>query len=317
MDATTLLPYARNQLHPEVQTWFSSAEIERRLLRGLDEDIKWLTSDEYPALFMKNCPVEGAQLADYRMQHLEISPDLAVVAGIRFEGLDLDKPFVGVAHQSRLPTTGSELEHLVDSLMDAFVVFKPRCVRLFQPSQVPLPTSESLAISGDVRYLAAPLSRMRQLPEPPSLDRVRLVAATDLDFYPAYEAAYRQLYGERPWLEAVARVEVREDLQELVGGGLVFEVLVDAVWAGIMVVRIEMDKGLRGYYVVEIVLNESARGAGLGVSVQRRAAELLDKSQARVIYGTIGARNIPALKTAGRAGRIDIGGDYWIAKRNP
>ena len=315
MDAAALLPYARNQLHPEALTWASSEEIDRWLLEDAREAVKWLYEDEYPTMYIGNCPVEGAQLDDYRNRLFDLSPGLTVSAGIRFKGLDMDWPFVGVDYQSRLFDSGRDLERLVDVLMEAFAVFRPRFVSIYQPSHVPIPESDALAVTEDQRYLAGPLARMRSLPEPPSLDRVRLAAATNLDFYPRYEATYRQLYGERSWLQEAAEAEEREDLEVRIGEGLAFEAFVDDAWAGLMVVAEGNLKGLRGYNVEDIVLNERARGAGLGVCVQRRLAELLDDGGGRVLHGTIRAFNAPARKTAARAGRLDIGGDIWIARR--
>ena len=62
----------------------------------------------------------------------------------------------------------------------------------------------------------------------------------------------------------------------------------------------------------EMLLDKLARGQGLGAAVQCRLAEALQASSsaADVLYGTIGSNNYPMLKTATRAGRVDLGG--WI-----
>lgn len=72
--------------------------------------------------------------------------------------------------------------------------------------------------------------------------------------------------------------------------------------------------GLQGFVVGEMLLDPLARGQGLGAAVQYRLAEAVraSSSAADVLYGTIGTNNTPMLKTATRAGRVDLGGWIWV-----
>jgi hypothetical protein len=70
---------------------------------------------------------------------------------------------------------------------------------------------------------------------------------------------------------------------------------------------------VRGLQVVEIVLTRAARGQGLGPAVhQRFARRVAADDPATIIMGTISAKNAPSLRTALRAGRMEIGAWHWI-----
>lgn len=105
-------------------------------------------------------------------------------------------------------------------------------------------------------------------------------------------------------------------MQDCIQSGYVFEVFVDGLWTGVIgAERRDNEFGLLGFGVTEMVLNSAARGQGLGCAVQVRLAEALKPlgEPSDLLYGTIGAENPPMLKTALRAGRLDVGGYVWVS----
>ena len=149
-------------------------------------------------------------------------------------------------------------------------------------------------------------------PPPLNLDRVALVASESLDFYDRYAALYDDIYAERPWARAELRVEDRESLQGCLAENLLFGILIDGVWSGIVAGAHATRGGIAGIEIVDIVLSRAMRGAGLGVSVQWRFAEAVAKRGTSIIWGTIAEANIPMRRTAERAGRVDVGASYCI-----
>ena len=154
---------------------------------------------------------------------------------------------------------------------------------------------------------------MAERPDAAGLGRVALRRGTSLEFYPRYEAAYAQMLDARPHLKGEVDVESRERLAECLEQGLLCEVFVDGAWSGLIAARRDLIAGVRGLQVVEIVLVESARGQGLGAAVHQRFARLVAEADpAAIVMGTISARNLPSLRTALRAGRLEIGAFYWV-----
>lgn len=152
-------------------------------------------------------------------------------------------------------------------------------------------------------------------PEPSGLERVRLARATTLEFYPRYADLYRQLLADYPELRAVVRSESEADMQAYLEAGHLLEVFVDGAWAGVTAVFREVNTGLSGFCVAEIILGGAFRGQGLGSAVQLQlASQLVAGGAGRdgLLFGTIGALNTPARRTALRAGRVDLGGHVWV-----
>ena len=191
----------------------------------------------------------------------------------------------------------------------AFAVFKPLHWRIFQASHQPYQFADC---DGDKRVLAGLLSEIGAAAQPDHWERVNLRQAPNLEFYPQYEAALREIYQSRPWLPDVCRVESLEDMRDYLAQDKVFEVLIDGEWAGLTIASRSQEFGLRGWYVIEMTLQQRWHGQGLAVVVQRHLAAQLTDEGRDGLFGTIGAVNWPMLKTAERVGRIDLGGQFMV-----
>lgn len=304
-----LLAYAQHKVHPLVRTWLSAETVEANLRGELEEDLERLQSDTLAAEFAHYCPVAGANLEDYKNRLLKVG-GLELLTGIRFLGGDMTQPFVDVMYASEAVLTPEHLSAVQDAIRQEFAVFQPVRTRFYVSSHGP-----HLEGEGDKRLLAAPLGVMLAQPEPDTFDRVQLQRATTLAFYPRYADLYRQLLADHPELRAVVRTESEEDMQAYLEAGRLFEVLIDGAWAGVTAVFADVNAGLSGFCVAEIVLDGAFRGQGLGSAVQLQlASQLVGGGAGRedLLFGTIGALNTPARRTALRAGRVDLGGHVWV-----
>ena len=301
------------QTSPLHRRWYSDAQLSSNLSRQLDHDLDWLS--QLGEKFERNMPVAGATPDMYNHRVCEIA-DMHVMMGIRFRGRDRNQPFVDLVRANVPMADVSQIHAITDWVKEAFAVFKPLKVRFFQPSHITFPMDHALVATGDKRVLAASLSDMRSGDKPVGYERVNLKRAQSIEFYEPYAAAYAAIHRERPWLPSQAEAMAMDQAQDSIQTSYVFEVFVDGVWAGVISAeRRDNEFGLQGYVVTEMVLNSAARGKGLGCAVQIQLAEALLPLGERsdLLYGTIGAENPPMLKTALRAGRLDIGGYMWVS----
>ncbi len=310
------LAYALDSVHPEVRPWFPEGRVEQNLREEVQDDIEWLYNEEWADRFARNCYVRAAGTDDYKSRVVELPDGLKVVAAIRFEGLDIGKPFVDVRLQNGDAMTPAWLDDLWTALREQFAVFRPGRLRFYRPSHLPLASpGGTLAVTEDLCYFAAPLSWMSRLPLPEHYSRVRLERAASLDFFAEYERIYAQLIEERSWMEGVVLQDSREELESYKSEGTLFGVSIDDTWAGIIAAYRDTDRGISGYCVGEFVLKRGFRGRGFGPAVQRRFAGRLEETGDAVLYGTISGANAPSLRTARKCGRVDVGGYYWVAER--
>jgi L-amino acid N-acyltransferase YncA len=305
------LEWAVDQVHPQLKTWYSQAQLESNLTDQLERDLDRL--ENLGEGFERNMPVPGATPAMYNHRVNEVA-GMQAMLGIRFRGGDTTIPFVDLVRSSQAITTAAQVEAFCGLVRQEFSIFKPLMVRFYQPAhlefQFDLPGS-----SGDKRVLAAPLTTMLAHPKPEGLERVSLRRAETLEFYERYAETYAAIYQERPWLPHESNTHSLEDMQEYLEVAQVFEIFVDDQWAGITGGEPHSDEfALKGFVVIEMLLAKFARGQGLGAAVQYRLAEALQPSSQPidVLYGTIGSNNPPMLKTAARVGRVDLGGWIWI-----
>ena len=113
-------------------------------------------------------------------------------------------------------------------------------------------------------------------------------------------------------MQGAVRIESKKTLAESDAEGLLYEIAVDGVWAGIVAARHQVIAGISGTYMIEILLDRVARGQRLGPAVHQRFATYVAATDpSAVITGTIAAVNEPSLEAATRAGRVEIGAWHW------
>jgi hypothetical protein len=107
----------------------------------------------------------------------------------------------------------------------------------------------------DLRNVAGRLDDLRSNTVPPELDAR---PAQTLGFYQRYEEIHARQVAVDPDHALHTQIETREDLDELREAGTLFEVFRYDVWAGVMAVEPGAQHGLRGYIVIELLLDPAS-----------------------------------------------------------
>ncbi len=302
------LEYAVVQVHPKLFDWYNIEQIKTALLPDLTRDAADFFTPEFSSRFAEHFSSLGLDASRFNHRLLEVG-DRRLIAGIRFFSRNIERPFVDVARVSKPLESDADKEVLTAFLRSEFAEFKPLSWHIFQSSHL---TYQFPNCAGDKRVLVGRMQDINALPKPKNAGRVRLEPATNLEFYPYYEASYQNLHAKHRWLADVSRMESMDDMQHYLEHDKVFEIFVDNEWAGITVASRSHEFGLSGWYMIEITLEERWQGQGLGVAVQRALVSSLDFSESDCLFGTIGAVNTPMQKTAARVGRMDIGGEFMV-----
>jgi hypothetical protein len=302
------LSHAIAQVHPFVRDCAGEA-LSENLRKIVRTDVERIGSSDFAHWHSRGREEFGVPPEAFNNRLIEIGP-VRLIAGIRFRNRDSRFPFVGVEQSSIQLGTLADHATLLRELAAPFAPFRPQALNVFHSSHL---SWRIASARPDYHLLMAPARTMNERAPPDSIDRVTLVACRDLDSYDRYVALYEDIFAERPWARAVLRVEDRASLEHCLGEGLLFDILVDGAWSGIVAGAHAERRGIVGIEVVDIVLARTVRGAGLGVAVQRRFAEALAKREpSQIIWGTVADANLPMRRTAERAGRVDVGAAYWI-----
>lgn len=302
-------------LHPWVRATVPREARLDALRDELRHAVEVATTDlGFARSFARLQPQSGQPPEAYLNRWVEVGDDLAVLAGPRYRGTDPDRPFVGVAASTRV-LTERDLDALRSVLRRTFAPFRPGYVALWSC----VPARSWAGCEADNRDVVGLLAPLAARPRP---DELRLVVATDLGFYPRYQRIFTDQVATEPEHALHTRLETREALADLVEQGLVLDVTVDGRWSGVVAVWRAAQRGLRGFEVVELVLDPSVRGRGYGRHLSSAlAAALLDRPDRRdddrFLVGTIHADNHPAYRAALAAGRRDVGGEVVVPLRPP
>ena len=237
---------------------------------------------------------------------------MSVLVGPRYRGRDPHRPFVGIDASTRV-LQAADLQALKSALGPAFEAFAPSYISFWSCA----PARRWPGSDADKRDLVGALADLAAQPLPRELS---VQIATDLSFYPRYQRIHDQQVAAEPEHATHARLETREDLAELVEQGLVFDVLVEGRWAGVLATWRAVRRSVRGFEVVELLLDPQVRGRGYGKHLSSAlAASVLargDRSSAdQYLLGTIHVDNVRAYRSALAAGRRDVGGEMILPLR--
>jgi L-amino acid N-acyltransferase YncA len=302
-----LLGHGLAQAHPMLRQW-RGCSLQADLREAIAAGVRTLTDDAEARRVAEIMHVLAQPPSAYRGRLLDLG-GVRCIAHIDFPDPSGAFPFVKIRAASAPPGAIADWRPLADGMARAFAEFRPRAIQIFHPAHLPL---RAPAARIDKHLVAAPAGSLAARANAPGLARVALRPASGLDFYSRYEAAYAQMLDERPGLKDEIGAESRESLGECLEQGLLYEVLIEGVWSGLIAARHDLVAGVRGLQVVEIVLTRAARGQGLGPAVHQHFARAAANDPATIIMGTISAKNAPSLRTALRAGRMEIGAWHWI-----
>ncbi|WP_329003627.1 GNAT family N-acetyltransferase [Kribbella sp. NBC_00709] len=228
-----------------------------------------------------------------------VGNDLHAMLSLRFEGMDVTKPFVDATPMTRSPLP-PDLPALAAAARDVYGIHNPQYVRVWS-AEPDIPGTQP-----DRRFLAAPISDLQPHDVPPGL---ALTPASTVDHYDEARQAYDAVDAEHPHHADEASLQDRDDLEEAAAEGLLFDITANGDWAGYAAAVIKPDDalGLPAYVVLELILAEKHRGHGYGQHLSTLLARALP-DPTRILIGTIHALNHSARTAAEKAGRQDIGG---------
>ena len=297
---------------PVVSQWHAVSGLRSHFRQQLGEHVRRIFDNQSAERTHRHYALPGATRDDYKNHWLEL-PDLGhCLTGIRFRDLEPGRPFVDVLATTLSLGEATNLQNVVNALQERYRQFRPQHARFFVPSCFSLNIECWPGAFWELCYLAAPAETLLNQAEPEHYQRVVVRRPWNMTFYSRYRQMLEHRFTKHPELAGYTRIASIAELKVYLDDGTLFEVFVDGDWAGIVGVTDEAEQGLDGLSVVELVLSEDVAGRGLGVVVLRHMAEILSPEGDTIIFGTVDARNIPAIKTARRAGGIDVGGYLWF-----
>ena len=298
--AAELAAFTLAAQHPATHDWLDRAARLGNLTDEHEFDLQLATDLDLAARraeFLNAGPAAPA----YLNRWVTVSADLHAMLSIRFEGLDVTKPFVDVSVTSR-PVTRADLPALADAAR-VYAAFHPPRLRVWSAASM----GDWADLDPDRRVLAAPVADLRGPPVP---DGLTLTPTPDTSRHADAQAAYDAVDAAHPHHPHEARLLSTEDLQECIDAGTMFDVHWRGEWAGYAGTLAHPQLGLDAQVVQEFLLAPHARGHGLGAALSTLLARHLP-DPAQVLSGTIHGRNRGALNAATRAGRQDVGGWWW------
>jgi GNAT superfamily N-acetyltransferase len=228
-----------------------------------------------------------------------VGNDLHAMLSMRFENMNLARPFVDATPMTRSPQP-RDLTGLAAAAREYYGIHHPLYVRVWTADETIAGTEP------DRRFLAAPISDLQPTGVPPELT---LSPAKTADHYDQAKRAYDAVDADHPHHREEATIQDRDDLEESAADGLLFDITVNGDWAGYAAAVIKPDDalGMPAYVVREMILAPEYRGHGYGRHLSTLLAQALP-DPTRILIGTIHAANHGACTAALTAGRHDIGG---------
>ncbi|WP_166999055.1 GNAT family N-acetyltransferase [Paramicrobacterium fandaimingii] len=316
LDPSTSAPIvdaAERWTSDRIRSW--SVTLRENLAAWLQPNLDLVGDAEWGAIGRQMTGLGVGEPLDWANRRIKLADGEWAITGIRFRGGDLAKPFVDVIATS-LPPSAEGLGLLAE-ILPHYADFAPLCLRANAPDPVGLISAIDRAgpaaghaavdlwiVAGRIRDLSA---------REPAAGEARVALEKISPDAAAARAAeiYAEIANSRPDIAEWAIPEDAESLSECAEEGLLFEVRVDGVPAGVAALARDDSFGLRGWCVHEICLDSEHRGRGLGPVVLRQLAGRLPTAN-DVLWGHIHPDNQASLRNALAAGREIVGAQLWL-----
>jgi len=319
IDVAPYLPWALAATPALAKEVLGEAVVARAVAEALAGTVRERTDPAEAAAFRAACPVSGVGAEAYALRALRLAGDVGVLAGIRFYGGDVARPFVGVDAQTR-PLSVEELRAATPELLDAFADFAPQASwwwLLGAADAAPEGAGDAPAagVVADQRLLLGSIPDLVRRPVDPGSVPFRLRRDDAGDSYADYERLFADFLAANPaWGARLVRSSPEAYAACARAGGLFVAEHKGAV-AGVFAARPGEVRGVPGWLVEEELLAEGLRGRGLAPLLQRLSLARLDAHERPLVMGTIDAGNLASWHTARRVGRADVGG--WLFVPDP
>lgn len=295
----------------QLREWYTADQRRELAVKEMRPQAEHTADVDFGAGFRDHLkPLGGPDMSDplaWANRRVEFADGHWCVAGIRFLGLDPEKPFVHVVATS-VPPQLALLDAYAEQLHREFADFGPLAIRF----ELPNPPEDA---DIDQWIIAGLVSGLRRKPRRPQHERVRLTPAD-----PAETAGYadevlgnvaKQLPEVRTWTEAATL----EQLQRCADTGALREIEVDGRRAGIIAAARDDANGMRGFQVYEILLDDNARGRGLAPVAMQLLCDVLPAHTGDMLWGTVHVGNGPSIGNALAVGREKTAAFVWVRRR--
>lgn len=239
------------------------------------------------------------------------------IAGIRFRGRNISKPFVDIIATSLTPEP-SQLAALAD-VLPHFAGFSPLCLRIHcpDPEQTLFELAQSGAYAGhattDLLVVAGLLETLKQRALPSTTEYVELRPCDPQAAAERVASIYDELEDSRPDIRTWALPADVDLLSSAAEENLLFEVWSDSRRIGVIAAAREDAYGMSGYSIQELCIDAEHRGRQLGRTVLLQlCGRLPTTSVGEALWGHIHPDNKPSLRNSLSMGRQVVGGHLWL-----
>jgi ribosomal protein S18 acetylase RimI-like enzyme len=304
-------------LDPRVRSWYDDGQLLVQLASALESEARRVGDADFGAGFRHDAGGAAGDPLDWANRRIDLASGGWAVTGIRFRGLDPDRPFVDLIATSEPPTPDG-LAAVGASVVPGYAPFGPRCLRVevFDPAAL-VARLETDARFGqrcgiDMHLVAGRVDELLARPRAPAFDQVALRPGAADRLATLVADVYSGLAARNPDVLVWATPESADSLADCESEGLLFEVFAGADTAGVVAAIRDDDHGMRGFSVQEICLDDRYRGRRLAAGVMQHLLERLPAEAGDVLWGTIHPHNTASLRNARSIGRQLVGGYAWI-----
>lgn len=238
--------------------------------------------------------IKRAVPQDYDEHVIDLGEGREAIVGIRFFGLDINKPFLSVRTNFLMENTEILRERLLRNMEDRFAMFSPRYIQVFTPKPLELASATSVVMLGK-------MSEVDKLETNIFIKQVQ----EDEDYYPWYEDQYKSFHVSRPDLKENVTINSKELMDESRETGLLYKAYIGPNQIGLIAGERADFLGRKSLYMNEIVIGEEHKNKGYAKIMQRNFMFAL-KDEFDFVFGTIHPKNLPSMKTALSNGRVPV-----------
>jgi len=298
--------------------WYPTDQLRAQLREALAQEAGWVGDADFGRGFRDALGAPDVPDALAWANHLVDLPDDGwALTHLRFRDGDPARAFVDVV-ATAAPPTPDGLARVAAAALPAYVPFTPRCLRVEVPDAPGLLTD----LAADDRFgpcavahhvLARLVADLRRYPRAATHPSVQLRPTTPEQAAERVAGIYAELELVEPRITAWARPQDAASLAEPAEAGLLFDVLVGDVTAGVVAAGRDDDHAMTGFTVVELCLDSAHRGRRLAPALLQRLVDELPARPGDVLWGTVHPDNTPSLRNALSTGRTITSSVLWIS----
>ena len=308
LDLEPFVRFEATQVGARADSWLAREDSVANLRADLGEELALRSGPEHADRYRQLCPVPGVESDEYLLRALDLGRDGQVLVGIHFLGMDAREPFVGVLARTQPLADPAAVARIGARLQREFARFAPRRW-LIWASAHDLALSSTAGAQVDMRVIAGKLDVLCARPAPAAPLPIALEACSAAAIYDEYRELFARFFAAQPHWRGRIQVETLQRMQEAEALGVLARARVGAEPAGFFAALPARERALRGYVVLEEILDAPFRGRRLAAPLQRLLVERIAEKAAdsdAVVFGHIADGNEPSLRTALAVGREEV-----------